>query len=153
MRKYGPALALILFQSGFAVMVILIKVAFRRGMSPTIFVTYRQLIATLSIAPFAYFLERYSLSLNIILGIMQENQTSPVPENSGSHLRNWTNGGSSSPNIILLWAFLHFINFCSRNIESPTGYYFCIGHYHKNGESKCKEYKGTSKDCGYHNLC
>ncbi|ERN18263.1 hypothetical protein AMTR_s00055p00125140, partial [Amborella trichopoda] len=61
MRKYGPALALILFQSGFAVMVILIKVAFRRGMSPTIFVTYRQLIATLSIAPFAYFLERVPL--------------------------------------------------------------------------------------------
>ncbi|XP_020530745.1 WAT1-related protein At4g08300 [Amborella trichopoda] len=58
MRKYRPALALILFQSCFAVMVILIKVAFRRGMSPTIFVTYRQLIATLSIAPFAYFLER-----------------------------------------------------------------------------------------------
>ncbi|KAL4185343.1 hypothetical protein AMTRI_Chr10g230230 [Amborella trichopoda] len=58
MRKYRPALALILFQSGFAAMVILIKVAFRRGMSPTIFVTYRQLIATLFIAPFSYFLER-----------------------------------------------------------------------------------------------
>ncbi|KAL4185347.1 hypothetical protein AMTRI_Chr10g5460 [Amborella trichopoda] len=58
MRKYRPTLALILYQSFVAVMVILIKVAFRRGMSPTIFVTYRQLIATLSIAPLAYFIER-----------------------------------------------------------------------------------------------
>ncbi|ERN18259.1 hypothetical protein AMTR_s00055p00118130 [Amborella trichopoda] len=61
MRKYRPTLALILYQSFVAVMVILIKVAFRRGMSPTIFVTYRQLIATLSIAPLAYFIERVPL--------------------------------------------------------------------------------------------
>ncbi|KAL4185344.1 hypothetical protein AMTRI_Chr10g5450 [Amborella trichopoda] len=58
MRKYRPAFALIIFQSCFAVMVILTKVAFRQGMSPTVFVTYRQLIATLAIAPLAYFLER-----------------------------------------------------------------------------------------------
>ncbi|XP_011627967.1 WAT1-related protein At3g30340-like [Amborella trichopoda] len=39
--------------------------------------------------------------------------------------------GSSSPNILFLWGFLHFIDFRSRDIEYPTGYYFCIGHYHK----------------------
>ncbi|KAL4185339.1 hypothetical protein AMTRI_Chr10g5410 [Amborella trichopoda] len=52
MRKYKLALALILFQSFFAVMIVLTKVAFLLGMS------------------------FHSLSLNIILGIMQENQTS-----------------------------------------------------------------------------
>ncbi|KAL4185348.1 hypothetical protein AMTRI_Chr10g230260 [Amborella trichopoda] len=39
-------------------MVVITKVAFRQGMSPYVFVTYRQVSATIAIAPFAYFLER-----------------------------------------------------------------------------------------------
>ncbi|KAL4185332.1 hypothetical protein AMTRI_Chr10g5350 [Amborella trichopoda] len=58
MVKHAPLFAQILFQSSLAVMYVITRVAFERGMSRFIFVTYRQAIATLAISPFAYFLDK-----------------------------------------------------------------------------------------------
>ncbi|KAL2941730.1 hypothetical protein RDABS01_030080 [Bienertia sinuspersici] len=53
-----PFLAMVIVQIGYAGMNISSKVAMQSGMAPLVLVAYRQLFATLAIAPFAYFLER-----------------------------------------------------------------------------------------------
>ncbi|XP_021853306.1 WAT1-related protein At1g09380 [Spinacia oleracea] len=53
-----PFLAMVIVQVGYAGMNITSKVAMESGMPPLILVAYRQLFATLSIVPFAYFFER-----------------------------------------------------------------------------------------------
>ncbi|KAJ3672659.1 hypothetical protein LUZ60_007380 [Juncus effusus] len=57
-REWMPFIAMIVVDVGFAVMNTLIKVAISTGMHPLIIVTLRQLIATIFIAPIAYFRER-----------------------------------------------------------------------------------------------
>lgn len=56
---YGPYVAQLMVQIVYAVMNIVIKVALEDGLNHYVFVTYRQLVATLAISPVAYFAERY----------------------------------------------------------------------------------------------
>ncbi|XP_010270887.1 PREDICTED: WAT1-related protein At1g09380 isoform X2 [Nelumbo nucifera] len=58
MREFLPCIAMIMVQIGYAGMNILSKLAIDSGMSPLVMVTYRQIVATIIISPFAYFWER-----------------------------------------------------------------------------------------------
>ncbi|KAI5658462.1 hypothetical protein M9H77_27255 [Catharanthus roseus] len=53
-----PFLTMVIVQLGYAGMNIISKLAMDSGMNPFVHVAYRQIFATVSIAPFAYFLER-----------------------------------------------------------------------------------------------
>ncbi|CAK9187106.1 unnamed protein product [Ilex paraguariensis] len=55
---FFPFLIMVIVQLGYAGMNIVSKLAMDSGMDPFIHVTYRQIFATVAIAPFAYFLER-----------------------------------------------------------------------------------------------
>ncbi|CAL5376512.1 unnamed protein product [Camellia sinensis] len=55
---YMPALAMFGLQVGYALLTLSTTAALLKGMSPSIFVVYRQAIATLAIAPLAYFTRR-----------------------------------------------------------------------------------------------
>ncbi|CAL5328417.1 unnamed protein product [Camellia sinensis] len=55
---YMPALAMFGLQVGYALLTLSTTAALLQGMSPSIFVVYRQAIATLAIAPLAYFTRR-----------------------------------------------------------------------------------------------
>ena len=52
---YKPALAMLALQFSYAGIALLSRGALLEGMSPRVFVVYRQAIATLVIAPLAYF--------------------------------------------------------------------------------------------------
>uniref|UniRef100_A0A7N0ZZ38 WAT1-related protein n=1 Tax=Kalanchoe fedtschenkoi TaxID=63787 RepID=A0A7N0ZZ38_KALFE len=58
LHSYMPLLTMVLVQLGYAGMNIISKLAMDSGMKPEVIVTYRQIFATVAIAPFAYFLER-----------------------------------------------------------------------------------------------
>ncbi|KAA3486352.1 WAT1-related protein [Gossypium australe] len=58
LADFMPFLANVLLQVGYAGMNITSKLALESGMKPLILVAYRQIFATLAIAPFAFFLER-----------------------------------------------------------------------------------------------
>jgi hypothetical protein len=65
-EKSTPYIAMISLQFGYAGMSIISKVSLNRGMSHFVLVVYRQAVATVILAPFAFFLERYSsMSLHI----------------------------------------------------------------------------------------
>lgn len=57
-KEYEHHVTQILVQVAFAGMYIITRVSLIDGMNHFVFVTYRQFVATISIAPFAYFLER-----------------------------------------------------------------------------------------------
>ncbi|KAK4427576.1 WAT1-related protein [Sesamum alatum] len=57
-----PFLAMVVVQLGYAGMNIISKLAMDSGMNPFVHVAYRQLFATLAIAPFAYFMERVTVN-------------------------------------------------------------------------------------------
>lgn len=56
-----PFLTMVIVQLGYAGMNIISKLAMDSGMNPFVHVAYRQIFATIAIAPFAYFLERYKI--------------------------------------------------------------------------------------------
>ncbi|PON90715.1 Plant-drug/metabolite exporter [Trema orientale] len=58
--KYIPAMAMFALQFGYAGVALSTRAALLQGMSPRVFVVYRQAIATLVIAPLAYFTRRKS---------------------------------------------------------------------------------------------
>ncbi|KAF3771528.1 WAT1-related protein [Nymphaea thermarum] len=58
LESYGPYVAQVMVQIVYALMNIIIKVALEDGLNHYVFVTYRQLVATLAISPVAYFVER-----------------------------------------------------------------------------------------------
>ncbi|KAL5700747.1 hypothetical protein ACHQM5_026155 [Ranunculus cassubicifolius] len=60
-RGLLPCLAMVLVQFCFAGMNIVTKLALDTGMNPLVMVTYRQIFATMALAPFAFFLERKTL--------------------------------------------------------------------------------------------
>lgn len=60
MRSAKPYFGVIFVQFGYAGMTILTKSALDKGMSQHVFVAYRQVAATLVIAPFAIIFERSS---------------------------------------------------------------------------------------------
>jgi hypothetical protein len=59
-EKTKPYIAMISLQFGYAGMNVITKVSLNHGMSHYVLVVYRHAFATLSIAPFALILERYS---------------------------------------------------------------------------------------------
>jgi hypothetical protein len=61
-EKAKPYIAMISLQFGYAGMNVITKVSLNHGMSHYVLVVYRHAFATLSIAPFALVLERYSLN-------------------------------------------------------------------------------------------
>ncbi|ERN08559.1 WAT1-related protein At1g43650-like [Amborella trichopoda] len=58
MAIYGPAISQILVRVSFAGMFLITKAALAQGMNTYAFVTYRAALATLTLAPLAYFYER-----------------------------------------------------------------------------------------------
>lgn len=62
-RGFIPFVAMAFVQTGYAGMNIISKLAMQSGMNPIVLAAYRQLFATLAIAPFAFFLERYIIVL------------------------------------------------------------------------------------------
>lgn len=59
MSNVVPVIAMVIVQFSYAGMNITSKLAIESGMHPLVLVAYRQIFATLSLAPFAYWLERY----------------------------------------------------------------------------------------------
>ncbi|GFP97809.1 wat1-related protein at1g43650 [Phtheirospermum japonicum] len=67
-HKEMPLIAMISTQFIYAAMFLLSKAAISSGMKPSVFVAYRQALATLALAPFAYFFDRKrSAPLNLYL--------------------------------------------------------------------------------------
>jgi hypothetical protein len=58
---YKPCAAMVATQCIFAAMTLWVKAAFGRGMSPMVFVVYRQAVATLVLAPIAIIANRCEL--------------------------------------------------------------------------------------------
>jgi hypothetical protein len=56
---YLPLIAMVLVQLALAGANVLAKLTMASGMSPYVLLTYRNLIAAISLAPFAFFFERY----------------------------------------------------------------------------------------------
>ncbi|KAK8646913.1 hypothetical protein V6N13_120680 [Hibiscus sabdariffa] len=76
MNKLKPYLAIISLQFGFAGMYILSTISLKHGMSNFILATYRHVVATIVIAPFAIFLERPVLDQNFYyMGMKLTNAT------------------------------------------------------------------------------
>ncbi|WVY90672.1 hypothetical protein V8G54_036186 [Vigna mungo] len=57
-RKAKPYLAMVSLQFGYSGMYIITMVSFKHGMSHWVLSVYRHIVATLIMAPFAFFLER-----------------------------------------------------------------------------------------------
>jgi hypothetical protein len=56
---YLPLIAMVLVQLALAGANVLAKLTMASGMSPYVLLTYQNLIAAISLAPFAFFFERY----------------------------------------------------------------------------------------------
>lgn len=63
LQTWKPFLTVISLQFGYAGLSIIAKFALDRGMSPHVLASYRHIVATLFIAPFAIFLDRYIVFL------------------------------------------------------------------------------------------
>lgn len=57
--KLKPIIAIISLQFGYAGMYIITMVSFKHGMNHWVLATYRHVVATIVMAPFALILERY----------------------------------------------------------------------------------------------
>ncbi|KAL2232266.1 UNVERIFIED_CONTAM: WAT1-related protein [Sesamum indicum] len=64
-EKNKGVLVMIFVQLVYSGMALFSKAAISKGMNPYVFVAYRQAFATLALAPFAFFLDRITLSLNL----------------------------------------------------------------------------------------
>ncbi|KAG4147783.1 hypothetical protein ERO13_D05G244800v2 [Gossypium hirsutum] len=71
MENHKPYIAMLFVQFIYAGMALFSKAAISKGMNPYVFVVYRQAFATITLAPFAFFLEskQTSLSYNLIIKI------------------------------------------------------------------------------------
>ncbi|KAF5749209.1 WAT1-related protein [Tripterygium wilfordii] len=65
MKTQKPYIAMLFIQFIYAGMALFSKAAISKGMNPFVFVVYRQAFASVFLAPFAFFLERLSLSVNL----------------------------------------------------------------------------------------
>lgn len=59
LNTWKPFLTVVSLQFGYAGLSIIAKFALDRGMSPHVLAAYRHIVATVFIAPFAFFLDRY----------------------------------------------------------------------------------------------
>ncbi|KAG7013492.1 WAT1-related protein, partial [Cucurbita argyrosperma subsp. argyrosperma] len=75
-EKFKPHILIILTEFGYTFLYFFTDASFKHGMNPHIHVTYRQIVATIALFPFAYFLERSSLSQNMYYSSMR--YTSPT---------------------------------------------------------------------------
>lgn len=57
--RIKPFAAVIFLQVGLAGMDVFSKVALNQGMSSYVYVVYRHVVATVAVAPFAFFLDRF----------------------------------------------------------------------------------------------
>lgn len=62
LEKNKGFLGMMMVQLAYAGMAIFSKAAIEKGMSPYIFVVYRQAFATITLAPFAFFLDRFFIT-------------------------------------------------------------------------------------------
>ncbi|GER37690.1 nodulin MtN21 /EamA-like transporter family protein [Striga asiatica] len=73
MNKHMPVIAMIFTQFIYAAMFLLSKAAISSGMKPSVFVAYRQALAALVLAPFAYYVDRtrshHRLSIYLLIKI------------------------------------------------------------------------------------
>ncbi|KZV47403.1 hypothetical protein F511_07817 [Dorcoceras hygrometricum] len=71
-----PFVNMVIVQFGYAGMNIISKLAMDSGMDPFVHVAYRQIFATISIAPFAYFMERVTVNqITYFLGLKYSTPT------------------------------------------------------------------------------
>lgn len=64
LEQFKPCAAMVATQCIFAAMTLWVKAAFGRGMSPMVFVVYRQAVATLVLAPITVMANRYGCELS-----------------------------------------------------------------------------------------
>ncbi|PHU18950.1 hypothetical protein BC332_10101, partial [Capsicum chinense] len=76
MEKFKPHLLMILAQICYTFLYFITQASFNHGMNPHVYVTYRHIVGGLFMLPFAYFLERVSLTLNMYF--VSLNFTSPT---------------------------------------------------------------------------
>ncbi|KAL5792770.1 hypothetical protein ACOSP7_001364 [Xanthoceras sorbifolium] len=57
-RRFKPHLLLILAQMCYTLLYFMTQASFNKGLNPHVYVTYRHIVASLAVFPFAYFLER-----------------------------------------------------------------------------------------------
>lgn len=69
---FKPHILMVLAQIGYTFMYIITEASFNHGMNPSVYVTYRHIVAGLVTLPFAYFMERY-ISDKSIPGISTQN--------------------------------------------------------------------------------
>lgn len=67
MKNFGLCVAMVLLQSSYGASVILVKVAFERGLNQFVFVAYRHIIAMFVLGPFAYVRERWAIRNNFFI--------------------------------------------------------------------------------------
>ena len=58
--RFKPHILIIFTQFGYTFLYFFVDASFKHGMNPHVHITYRQTLATITLLPFAYFLERYS---------------------------------------------------------------------------------------------
>uniref|UniRef100_A0A0E0FKJ8 WAT1-related protein n=1 Tax=Oryza nivara TaxID=4536 RepID=A0A0E0FKJ8_ORYNI len=75
-RESLPTLAMVMVQLGFAGMNVVSKLALDTGMSPYVLIAYRNIIAAVFLAPFAYYFE--SATLNQVLYFVGLKSTTPT---------------------------------------------------------------------------
>lgn len=57
--KFKPHVLMVMSQIGYTFMYIITEASFNHGMNPSVYVTYRHIVAGLVMLPFAYFMERF----------------------------------------------------------------------------------------------
>ncbi|KAL0551162.1 hypothetical protein IC582_010246 [Cucumis melo] len=69
--RFKPHILIIFTQVGYTFLYFFIDASFKHGMNPHVHITYRQVLATITLLPFAYFLER-KLRPRITLALLLE---------------------------------------------------------------------------------
>ncbi|KAG0461885.1 hypothetical protein HPP92_020361 [Vanilla planifolia] len=75
-KRFKPYILMVLAQIGYTFLYFFTEASFNKGMSPHIYVTYRNAVASFVICPFAYFLDRACLTLNMYFASIR--YTSPT---------------------------------------------------------------------------
>ncbi|WOK99698.1 WAT1-related protein [Canna indica] len=154
MKKYGPALGMLYVQVSYAAMFLITRFALSFGMSSYSFVLYRQLIATLTICPLAYYLHRH-LSLSLSLSLCDIDMTTIVlqgqyaysqAEEREADLPPCTDRDKHQSELLLCWSRIHFLHLRQHHEQSPTSHYFLTRLPPQIGASKYQELEGASKD-------
>ncbi|RWW24481.1 hypothetical protein BHE74_00004346 [Ensete ventricosum] len=72
-RRFKPHLLMTMAQIGYTILYFITEASFEQGLNPHVYITYRHIVATVVMWPFAYFLERYMVFKHI-------QHPSPLPE-------------------------------------------------------------------------